>query len=129
MIINFFRRLSNYLGARSFHELAEKVIDLICFYTFLWNHKVKYIIKTNYCAFRYIPIFTNYHCILLFATTKIGTGTYYSFMIVRHPFDRVLSAYRDRILNTNTWQAQYHIPRMVMYGIAYMISSYVYTIL
>ena len=33
-------------------------------------------------------------------------------MVVRHPFDRVLSAYRDRIMNKGTGQAVNHIPRI-----------------
>ena len=43
---------------------------------------------------------------------QVWTGAYYSFLIVRHPFDRVLSAYRDRIANKETGQAQHHIPRI-----------------
>ena len=49
---------------------------------------------------------------LLLFVKKIWTGVYYSFMIVRHPFDRVLSAYRDRIMNKDTGQAINHIPRI-----------------
>ena len=30
---------------------------------------------------------------------NINSGKYFSFMFVRHPFDRVLSAYRDRVLS------------------------------
>ena len=33
-------------------------------------------------------------------------------IVVRHPFDRVLSAYRDRIMNKGTGQAINHIPRI-----------------
>ena len=43
---------------------------------------------------------------------QIWTGKYYSFMIVRHPFERVLSAYRDRILRKDSSQAIRHIPRI-----------------
>ena len=43
---------------------------------------------------------------------QIWTGQYYSFMIVRHPFERALSAYRDRILRKDSSQAIRHIPRI-----------------
>ena len=43
---------------------------------------------------------------------KVWTGAYYSIMVVRHPFDRLLSAYRDRIMNKETGQAKNHIPRI-----------------
>ena len=43
---------------------------------------------------------------------QIWTGKYYSFMIVRHPFERALSAYRDRILRKDSSQAIRHIPRI-----------------
>ena len=43
---------------------------------------------------------------------QIWTGKYYSFMIVRHPFERVLSAYRDRILRKDSSQAIRHISRI-----------------
>ena len=33
-------------------------------------------------------------------------------MIVRHPFERALSAYRDRILRKDSAQAIRHIPRI-----------------
>jgi len=34
------------------------------------------------------------------------------FLVVRHPFDRLLSAFLDRILNPGTDQAKYHVPQM-----------------
>lgn len=39
-------------------------------------------------------------------------GTYYSFMVVRHPFDRVLSAYRNRIMNKDSDCAKDHNPKI-----------------
>ena len=43
---------------------------------------------------------------------KVWTGAYNSLIVIRHPFDRVLSAYRDRIMNKGTGQAINHIPRI-----------------
>ena len=43
---------------------------------------------------------------------KVFTGIYFSFMIVRHPLDRVVSAFRDCILNPRRWTATYYIPRI-----------------
>ena len=40
----------------------------------------------------------------------VETGTHFLFTVVRHPFDRLISAYRDRILNGCTDQAKHHIP-------------------
>ena len=40
----------------------------------------------------------------------IKLGNYFTFTIVRHPLDRLISAYRDRILNGCTDQAKLHIP-------------------
>ena len=51
---------------------------------------------------------------LILVFTQILTGTYYSFMMVRHPFDRVLSAYRNRIMNKETGQAITHNPKIFM---------------
>ena len=47
-----------------------------------------------------------------FIVFKVWTGAYNSLIVVRHPFDRVLSAYRDRIMNKGTGQAINHIPRI-----------------
>mgnify|MGYP001393214925 CR=1 FL=1 len=41
-----------------------------------------------------------------------NSGNYFSFTVVRHPFDRLVSAYRDRILHGCTDQAKYHIPQI-----------------
>ena len=49
---------------------------------------------------------------LFLVFTQILTGTYYSFMVVRHPFDRVLSAYRNRIMNKKAGQAKKHNPKI-----------------
>ena len=38
---------------------------------------------------------------------------YFTFTVVMHPFDRVLSAFRDRILGGCTYQAKTHIPRIL----------------
>ena len=40
----------------------------------------------------------------------IKLGNYFTFTIVRHPLDRLISAYRDRILDGCTDQAKLHIP-------------------
>ena len=40
-------------------------------------------------------------------------NNYFTFTVVRHPFDRVLSAFRNRILNGCTYQAKQHIPKMI----------------
>ena len=42
-----------------------------------------------------------------------NSGNYFSFTVVRHPFDRLVSAYRDRILHGCTDQAKYHIPQIL----------------
>ena len=44
-------------------------------------------------------------------------------MVVRHPFDRVLSAYRDRIMNKETWQAKNYIPRIYV-ALRYVTTSH-----
>ena len=41
-----------------------------------------------------------------------NSGNYFSFTVVRHPFDRLVSAYRDRILHGCTGQAKHHIPQI-----------------
>ena len=35
---------------------------------------------------------------------------YFTFTVVRHPLDRIVSAYRDRILDGCTGQAKRHVP-------------------
>ena len=42
----------------------------------------------------------------------VNSGNYFSFTVVRHPFDRLVSAYRDRILHGCTDQAKYYIPQI-----------------
>ena len=45
---------------------------------------------------------------------NLQSGDYFTFMFVRHPFDRLLSAYRDRILdNFYSYQANKFIPEML----------------
>lgn len=43
---------------------------------------------------------------------KFHSGNYFSFTVVRHPLDRILSAFRDRILNGCTGQSKTHVPRI-----------------
>ena len=43
---------------------------------------------------------------------NLNSGNYFSFTVVRHPFDRLVSAYRDRILHGCTDQAKYYIPQI-----------------
>ena len=42
----------------------------------------------------------------------VNSGNYFSFTVVRHPFDRLVSAYRDRILHGCTNQAKFFIPQI-----------------
>lgn len=42
----------------------------------------------------------------------ISNADYFTFTVVRHPFDRLLSAYRDRILNGCTSQSKNYVPRV-----------------
>ena len=42
----------------------------------------------------------------------VNSGNYFSFIVVRHPFDRLVSAYRDRILHGCTNQAKFFIPQI-----------------
>ena len=37
---------------------------------------------------------------------------HFTFTVIRHPFDRLVSAYRDRILDGCTGQAKYHVPKI-----------------
>ncbi len=43
---------------------------------------------------------------------RLDSGSYFAFMVVRHPLERLLSAYRDRILNGCSGQAKETIPRI-----------------
>ena len=38
------------------------------------------------------------------------SGDHFTFTVVRHPLDRILSAYRDRIMNGCTSQSKYNVP-------------------
>ena len=69
---------------------------------------------------------------LILVFTQILTGTYYSFIVVRHPFDRVLSAYRNRIMNKKAGQAKKHNPKIFkafQVGSKYFILMSLYYIL
>lgn len=46
--------------------------------------------------------------------SKVDSGHYFVFTSVRHPFDRVLSAFRDRIDNSCSWQAKDTVPRIFL---------------
>ena len=41
-----------------------------------------------------------------------GSGDFFTFTVVRHPLDRILSAFRDRILNGCTSQSKYNVPAL-----------------
>jgi hypothetical protein len=41
-----------------------------------------------------------------------GSGDFFTFTVVRHPLDRILSAYRDRILNGCTDQSRKTVPAL-----------------
>ena len=40
----------------------------------------------------------------------------FAFIVVRHPLDRLISAFTDRILNTDTGQSKYHTKRILKHG-------------
>jgi Sulfotransferase family len=40
------------------------------------------------------------------------SGDFFTFTVVRHPLDRILSAYRERILNGCTAQSKYNVPAL-----------------
>ena len=42
----------------------------------------------------------------------VNSGNYFSFTMVRHPFDRLISAYVDRILHGCNIQAKNHVPKI-----------------
>ena len=42
----------------------------------------------------------------------VNSGNYFSFTTVRHPFDRLISAYVDRILRGCSGQAKDHVPKI-----------------
>ena len=42
----------------------------------------------------------------------LSSGNSFTFTVVRHPFDRLISAYRDRILQGCTDQAKLYIPQI-----------------
>ena len=47
------------------------------------------------------------------STRELLESDYFIFTVVRHPFDRVLSAFRNRILRGCGQQAKKHIPRIL----------------
>ncbi len=49
---------------------------------------------------------------------KVHSGDYYTFTVVRHPFVRLLSSYRDRILDGCSDQAITEVPKILdMHGV------------
>ncbi len=40
----------------------------------------------------------------------LESGSYFTFLVVRHPLDRLLSAFRNRILRPCTGTARAHVP-------------------
>ena len=47
------------------------------------------------------------------STREVLESDFFTFTVVRHPFDRILSAFRDRILRGCGHQAKRHIPRIL----------------
>ena len=42
----------------------------------------------------------------------LKSGKYFSFIVIRHPFDRLISAYRDRIMRC-TDQSKLYVPKIL----------------
>ena len=57
---------------------------------------------------------------------KASSGIYFSFLVVRHPLLRLLSAYVDRILRPESYQSRYYVPRVfqnVKVGVKHFIKK------
>ena len=44
---------------------------------------------------------------------RLRSGRHFAFLAARHPLDRLLSAYRDRIMDGRSGQAMKHVPKML----------------
>ena len=106
MFRNFWRKANsgNYFSFTVVRHPFERLVLLFYFF------RLQEIIDNLYCFFRVVDRMAPKSVQELLETAN--SGNYFSFTVVRHPFDRLVSAYRDRILHGCTDQAKYHIPQI-----------------